>query len=170
LGGKYYAQDNAQTPDTLEVSYEYQNPSFVLVYENRLNNGNSMYGKNYGIEFHGTDGTLFVDRAGFEVFPETRSVDGKPLGLAPEMKMASMNSAGGDHARNFIDCVKSRQKPVSNVEIGHRSTSACLLGNVSFRSHQRLVWDVANQKLISGGPEAEQYLSREMRAPWKLSA
>jgi predicted dehydrogenase len=170
LGGKYYAQDNAQTPDTLEVSYEYQNPSFVLVYENRLNNGNSMYGKNYGIEFHGTDGTLFVDRGGFEVFPETRSVEGKTLGLAPEMKMSSMNSAGGDHVRNFIDCVKSRQKPVSDVEIGHRSTSVCLLGNVSYRSHQRLVWDVANQKLISGGPDAEHYLSREYRAPWKLSA
>jgi predicted dehydrogenase len=170
LGGKYYAEDNAQTPDTLEVSYTYENPSFVLVYELRLNNANSMYAKSYGIEFHGTDGTLFVDRSGFELFPETRKRDNKVVGLAPEMKMSSMNNSGNDHVRNFIDCIKSRQRPNSDVEIGHRSTSVCLLGNVSFRSQQRVVWDVANQKLISGGPDAEQYLSREYRDPWKLSA
>ena len=86
------------------------------------------------------------------------------------MKMSSMNNSGYDHVRNFVDCVKSRQRPVSDVEIGHRSTSACLLGNVSYRSEQRLVWDVPNQKLISGGPDAEKLLSREYRDPWKLSA
>ncbi|MDR3677228.1 MAG: Gfo/Idh/MocA family oxidoreductase [Acidobacteriota bacterium] len=170
LGGKYYDQDNSQTPDTLEVAYEYENPSFVLVYEHRWNNANSTYGKGYGIQFHGTDGTLFVDRDGFELFPETRKRDGKTVGVAPAMKMFSMNDHGLDHVRNFIDCVKSRQKPNSDIAIGHRSTSACLLGNVSYRSQQRLVWDVANQRLISGGPDAEQYLSREYREPWKLSA
>ena len=149
VGGKYYDQDNSQTPDTLEVSYEYENPSFVCVYEHRWNNANSMYGKGYGIQFHGTDGTLFVDRSGFELFPETRRRDDKQWGMAPEMKMSSMNDYGLDHVRNFIDCVKSRQRPISDVEIGHRSTSACLLGNVSYRSQQRLVWDVANQKLVS---------------------
>jgi predicted dehydrogenase len=170
LGGKYYDQDNSQTPDTLEVSYEYENPSFICVYEHRWDNANSMYGKGYGIQFHGTDGTLFVDRSGFELFPETRRRNDKVVGLAPEMKMSSMNNSGYDHVRNFIDCVKSRQRPISDVEIGHRSTSACLLGNVSYRSQQRLGWDVANQRLISGGPDAEQHLSREYREPWKLSA
>jgi predicted dehydrogenase len=170
LGGKYYDQDNCDTPDTLEVSYEYQNPSFVCVYEHRWNNANSMYGKGYGIQFHGTDGTLFVDRSGFELFPETRGRNGKPVDQAPVMQMSSINDHGLAHVRNFVDCVKSRQRPNSDIEIGHRSTSACLLGNVSYRSQQRLVWDVANQKLIAGGPDAEQYLSREYREPWKLSA
>jgi predicted dehydrogenase len=98
----------SQTPDTLEVSYEYQNPSFVLVYEHRWNNANSMYGKGHGIQFHGTDGTLFVDRSGFELFPETRGRDGKQVGLAPDMKMSSINDSGLGHVRNFLDCVKSR--------------------------------------------------------------
>ncbi len=169
LGGKYYDQDNTETPDTLQVTYEYENPKFVLVYEHRWNNANSMYGKGYGIEFHGTDGTLFVDRGGFELFPENRKRDGKSVEMAPAMKMVSINNSGYDHVRNFIDCVKSRKRTISDVEIGHRSTSACLLGNVSFRSQKRLVWDVAAERLVSGGPEAEQYLSREYRAPWKLS-
>ena len=141
-----------------------------LVYEYRWNNANSMYGKGYGIDFHGTDGTLFVDRSGFKVFPETRRREGAVVGLAPAMKMSSMNNSGYDHVRNFIDCVKSRQRPISDVEIGHRTTSAALLANVSFRSQQRLVWDVANQRLISGGQNAEQYLSRAYRETWKLSA
>ncbi|MGH9447151.1 MAG: Gfo/Idh/MocA family protein, partial [Terriglobia bacterium] len=57
-GGKYYIQDNAETPDTLQVTYEYENPRFVAVYENRWDNANSANAKGYGIEFHGTDATL----------------------------------------------------------------------------------------------------------------
>ena len=74
MGGKYYIKDNAETPDTLQVTYEYRNPDFVCVYENRWDNGNSMSDKGYGIEFHGTDGTLFVDRSGFEWILETRTL------------------------------------------------------------------------------------------------
>ena len=69
-GGKFYLQDNRETPDTLIVTYEY--PGFVCTYENRECNGNAINGKGYGITFHGTDGTLFVDRGGFELMPEKR--------------------------------------------------------------------------------------------------
>jgi predicted dehydrogenase len=178
MGGKYYIKDNAETPDTLQVTYEYRNPDFVCVYENRWDNANSMYDKGYGIEFHGTDGTLFVDRSGFEVIPEVRTlVPGQyRRGIAPEtgavippMKMKSVNNSHGDHVRNFLDCMKSRQRPISDIEIGHRSTSACLLGNVAFRSKERIEWDVKNQKLASGGSKAQQYVTRNYRAPWKLA-
>lgn len=173
-GGKYYIQDDAQTPDTLQVTYEYKNPDFVCVYENRWDNANSMYGKSYGMEFHGTDGTLFIDRSGFEVIPEHIDIDaGTPVektGGEQTMatKMSSVNDSHFDHVRNFLDCVKSRRRPVSDIEIGHRSTSACLLGNVAYRSRERIVWDVAGQRLISGGPAAEKLLRYDYRAPWKL--
>ena len=175
LGGKYYIKDNAETPDTLQVTYEYRNPDFVCVYENRWDNANSMYGKGYGIEFHGTDGTLFVDRSGFEVIPEKRTEPSRrELGKTQEVprtasvQMESVNNSHSDHVRNFLDCVKSRKRPISDIEIGHRSTSACLLGNVAFRSKERIEWDVKNQKLISGGSKSEQYVTRNYRAPWKL--
>jgi len=169
-GGKFYLQDNADTPDTLQVTYQYENPQFVCVYENRWDNANSMYGKSYGIEFHGTDGTLFVDRGGFEVIPESRKLDGKEVAQTASMQMKEANDSHFDHVRNFLDCVKSRQRPASDIEIGHRSTSACLLGNVALRSQERIVWDVGKQALAFGssGRNAEQYLMREYRAPWKL--
>lgn len=168
LGGKFYIQDNAETPDTLQVTYQYSNPQFVAVYENRWDNGNSMYDKDYGMEFHGTDATLFIDRGGFKVYPERSSVNGKDL--APSMQMDRANDAHFAHVRNFLDCVKSRQRPISDIEIGHRSTSVCLLGNVALRSKQRLEWDVEKQELKSGGPEAQRLLTRHYRAPWKLTA
>jgi predicted dehydrogenase len=167
-GGKWYLQDNRQTPDTLQVTYQY--PGFVCVYENRTCNANSMYGKGYGIEFHGTNGTLFVDRSGFEVYPEKRQHGNRQIEEIPAMKMASVNRSHFDHVRNFLDCVKSRQKPISDIEIAHRSTSVCLLGNIAYRSQERLVWDVENQKFVEGGAKATALLSREYRAPWKLPA
>lgn len=89
---------------------------------------------------------------------------------APAMEMKSDNDAHFAHVRNFLDCMKSRERPISDIEIGHRSTSVCLLGNVALRSKQRLEWDVENQQLKSGGPEAERLLTRHYRAPWKLTA
>jgi hypothetical protein len=69
-----FIQDNTETPDTLEITWEFggEHP-FVATYENRECNGNSMYKHGYGIEFHGTDATMFLDRDGFEVFPEPAS-------------------------------------------------------------------------------------------------
>ncbi|MGH9455509.1 MAG: Gfo/Idh/MocA family protein [Terriglobia bacterium] len=167
-GGKWYLQDNRQTPDTLQVTYEY--PGFVCVYENRTCNGNSMYAKGYGMEFHGTDGTLFLDREGFEVYPEKQQHGLNQIEETAAMKMASVNNAHFDHVRNFLDCVKSRQRPISDIEIGHRSTSVCLLGNIAYRAQERIVWDVNNQKLLQGGAKAAQLLGREYRAPWKLKS
>ena len=168
-GGKYYIQDDQQSPDTFQVTFEYRNPDFVCVYENRWDSANSMYGKSYGMEFHGTDATLFIDRSGFGVIPEKREAPrGFEVDRAPTVKMSSVNDSHFDHVRNFPDCVKSRKRPISDIEIGHRSTSACLLGNVAYRSQERLVWDIANQRLISGGAAAEKFLHRVYRAPWKL--
>lgn len=165
-GSKFFLKDNSDTPDTLQVTFEY--PEFICTYENRLLNGNSMYDHGYGIEFHGTDGTLFVDRSGFKLYPEKRRHSDKQIEFVPAMEMAEVNDGLHDHVGNMLECMKTRQRPASDIEIGHRTSSACLLGNVALRSKERIVWDVANQRLVEGGPEARKLLSREYRPPWKL--
>jgi predicted dehydrogenase len=167
LGRKFYLEDNSDIPDTLQVTFEY--PNFVATYESRLDNGNSMYGKGYGIEFHGTDGTMFVDREGFQVYPEKLRVDKKAVDRTATMQMDRVDNGLVNHVGNFLECVKTRKLPVSDIEIGHRTTTACLLGTVALRSKERIVWDVANQRLVQGGPAAQKLLSREYRAPWKLT-
>jgi predicted dehydrogenase len=159
LGGKYYLQDNRDTPDTLQVTYEY--PSGVIAtYENRYGNGQSMFNKGGGILFHGTKGTLFVDRSEYRVLPEPDS------DLAAVNEKAS-NNTNMAHWANFLECVKTRQKPISDIETGHRSTATCLLGNVALRSGLRIDWDDKTQ--TARQKQAARYLKREYRKPWKLS-
>jgi len=173
MGGKLALNDNRETPDTLMVTYEYPSEKtgaaktgaektggFVCTYENRECNGQGWNGQGYGILFHGADATLYINREYFEITPEGgRNVEAR--------RVKNENRQGDAHVRNFLDCVKSRQRPTSDIEIGHRSTTTCLLGNVALRSGRRIVWN-ANTEKIEGDGVASRYLSREYRKPWKL--
>jgi len=166
-GSKYFIQDNSETPDTLQATFEY--PAFICTYENRNLNENSMYGKSYGIEFHGTDGTMFLDRAGFQVYPEKQKRQKTTVDRTASMKMEQVDDGLYNHVGNMIECMRSRTAPPAcDIERGHRSSSACLLANVALRAKERIAWDVANQKLIGGSPAAQKLVGREYRAPWKL--
>lgn len=158
LGAKYWLTDNRDTPDTLLVSYEY--PGFLCTYENRNSNAQSMFGKGYGILFHGSKGTLFVDRSLYRLVPER----GATLG---EVEVKSSNNANMAHWANFLECVRTRAKPISDIEVCQRSTTTCLLGNVALRSKLRVDWDSRRWTTVQS--EARKYLSREDRKPWRLS-
>lgn len=156
VGDKLWLTDNRETPDTLQATYEY--PGFIATYENRSNNGQSMFNKGGGILFHGNQATLFVDREGYTVVPEGRG------GQRKEVK--STSSGNLNHWANFLDCVRTRERPVSDIEKCFRSTATCLLGNVSLRSRMRLEWD--ERELTVAQSDARDLLVREYRAPWKL--
>jgi predicted dehydrogenase len=172
-GGKWYLQDNSETPDTLQATFEY--PGFLTTYELRLCNQNTKSPdsadllRDWGIEFHGTEGTLVFDKDGLRVIPEKRQRDKKQVDRTATVQMGVVNNALADHIRNFLDCVKSRQRPVTDIEIGHRATTTCQLGNIAYRTQERIVWDPAKQQLVQAGPEALKLLGREYRAPWKLT-
>jgi predicted dehydrogenase len=157
LGKKFLIEDNRETPDTLSVVYEY--PDFLAQYENRMFNGNSMFNQSYGTMFHGTEGTLFVDRSLYRIYPEKGDKT-----KIEEVK--SSNNSNVAHWANFLECVKTRQKPISDIEVCFRSTVTCLLANVSLRSGVRVDWDEKAQTVKQ--PEAKKYLQREERAPWNL--
>ncbi|MDQ3010273.1 MAG: Gfo/Idh/MocA family oxidoreductase [Acidobacteriota bacterium] len=172
MGGKYVIDDNRETPDTMSVVFEY--PGFVMTYDYRILNGRGKDGRwGYGIMFYGTDGTMFVDRGGFEIFPEMEGKKRDSLFVA-KTAAARMNVQRGDpshidHVANFIDCMKTRKPPTSDVEIGHRSTTAPHLANISLRSGRRIQWDGVSETII-GDAEASKWLSKEYRPPWKLIA
>jgi len=72
-----------------------------------------------------------------------------------------------DHHRNFLDCIRSRQLTAAPVEIGHRSTSICHLGNIAMRLGRKLHWDPAAER-FTDSEEANQMLYKPMRSPWSL--
>jgi hypothetical protein len=101
---------------------------------------------------------------------KTNEMSGKnQVDRTPLMELKDPNENLPEHVRNFVDCVKSRKRPAADIEQGHRATSACLLGNIAYRTKERMVWDAADQKLLQGGPEAKKLLSAEYRDPWKLT-
>lgn len=166
VGAKNYIQDNRETPDNLEVLYEY--PGFMMNYSNRILNSHGIDGRSYGIQFQGTRGTLFVDRSGFEFTPEPQRVGDESAPPTAKAFKGEGSAQHLPHVRNFLDCVKSRQRPASDIEIGHRSTSAALLGNIALKVKQRIEWNGKNEQ-IAGNIEANKLLSKQYRGPWKLA-
>ncbi|UCF37922.1 MAG: Gfo/Idh/MocA family oxidoreductase [Acidobacteriota bacterium] len=164
-GAKFVLQDNRETPDTLTVTYEY--PEFICTYENRDCNSYGVNGHGYGIEFYGTKGTMFLDRSGFEVIPQTRREEERRIPLMYAMQQSQSNHSNHDHTRDFLDCMKSRKEPISDIEIGHRSTTTCLLANISYLTGRRLVWDREKEQIV-GDEEANKMLARRYRNPWSL--
>ncbi len=168
-GGKFgYPNDAMETPDTQQVIWEF--PQFSMIWEHALGVGRGPEAREHGVVFHGNNGVLVVDRGGWEVYPETDRID-KPV---REYKMTGLPRQGGSgedyhlkHVQNFVDCMRSRQRPRSDVEIGHNSMIACHLGNIALRLQRQVRWDVENERMVDD-PEAQKYVTREYRAPWKL--
>jgi hypothetical protein len=132
----------------------------VCTYENRECNARPLDGHGYGIAFHGTEATMLLDRGGFEIIPE-----GSDQGVP--MQAQSLPGSHARHMRNFLDCVKSRQQPVSDMEIGHRSTSTAILGNIAYRTGRQLTWDRETETVV-GDADAAAMLDVAYRAPWEL--
>lgn len=164
-GGNWVVDDGRECPDTLTAVFEY--PGFLCTYENRNGNGRTINEKSYGIEFYGSEGTLLLDRDGFEILPEHRSEGNRRIPRMYAMQAANRNDQGQDHVRNFLDCVRSREAPISDIEAGHASAAACHLANIAYRTRSRIEWDPQSESLF-GPEEAAAMLNRPYRSPWKL--
>ncbi len=158
LGGRYWITDNTESPDTLQVTYEYAD-GFLATYEYRESNAQPLFEQGYGSAFYGNKGTVYVNRSFYKVIPEKDST------LQP-VTVDKSNNSNEAHWGNFLECVKTRKKPICDIEIGVRSSVMCLLANVSLRSGLKIDWDEKNWTTVQ--PEARKFLSRPYRAPWKL--
>ena len=82
-----------------------------------------------------------------------------------EVEEATYEGLDRAHARNFLDCVKSRRTPNADVEVGHRSTTFALLANIALATKSRLDWDAVAERFTNNDP-ANELLDYEYRAPW----
>lgn len=161
MGGRYAVNDGGQTPDLQEVLYEF--PGAVVTWSVRELNA---MGRG-GLEFHGTEGNLRLHRRGFEIIPEkwTNAPDkDRPRIEAGQFPGGELSKT---HARNFLDCVKSRKRPNADVEEGHRTATMCHLGNIATRLGRTLRWDAAREQVVNDA-EANRLLDKQYRKPWTL--
>jgi predicted dehydrogenase len=165
FGGRYAIGDGGETPDVQQVLYRFD--TCVVSWSTREVNE----GGRAGLVFHGTKGTLDLARSGFTIRPETWTGDAGGAAAARAPAIAAREVKGGNldeqHVRNFLDCVKSRQRPNADADDGHLSAVMCHLGNLSTRLGRSLAWDAANERVI-GDAEANALLTKAYRAPWTL--
>ena len=144
-GGKYLFDDDQEVPDTQITTWEF--PDACLVWEHRMWSNHPAEGSSFGIAFYGDKGTLILGGKSWHI-EEGDGSRGKP---GPDGQQ--------QHVQNFLDCVKSREKPNADIEIGHLSTRLCHLGNIAFRMGQTLTFDGARE--VFHDAKANALLSRE---------
>ena len=118
------------------------------------------HGGRNGCTFEGTEGTIYVDRGTIESTPE--SILKEPLTEKDKRVYFSDN-----HARNWLDCLRTRQDPICTAEIGVSSAAVCHLANIGYELRRDLKWDPAKEQFV-GDDEANKLLDEPMRQPWKL--
>ncbi len=162
-GGIYaYAENYIETPDTLNVLYDFGD--FTLSWDHAGGLSKGLYGRNYGVAFIGNNGTLVVNREGWEVIAESENNINKTE-LIPLQPADSQSHE--KHVRNFLDCVKSRQKPICDIEHGHHAALIAHMGNIAYRTGNKLYWDDAKGKFRDDA-KANAFLKPEYRSPWKF--
>lgn len=168
VGGRYAVDDDRTIPDTAVVTFEFDSGRLALFGQYETSGNRAFpFGE---IEFRGTDGTVYASERGFRVVPER---GGQFQDREPRVKPEEVDHPGTNatlttlHARNFLDCMRTREAPHADIETGHRSTTFALIANISLQLGRRLHWDAAQER-FSDCEEANQWLHYEYRAPWKL--
>ena len=182
MGGKIADFDDREVPDTLEAMWTY--PSGTLVTFSQYNASNAdAAAKPCFVEFRGTKGTVYFRGDSYEVVPSEVSRREYPI-LNPLDRAASRNWRDGEpvieprqgkgqsdptreHARNFLDCVRTRERCNCDVETGHRSTSATVIANIAHRVGAVLEWDREAER-FTNNEAANAMLHYEYRKPHEL--
>jgi predicted dehydrogenase len=109
-------------------------------------------------QFIGTEGEVKVARGELVTTPAT--LKDKTIGESEKHVYFSDN-----HYKDFLDAIKSRKNPISDVEVGHRTASVCTLGNIAYQVGRPLRWNPEKEKFVNDA-EADKLLSRSMRTKW----
>ncbi|MDR0814261.1 MAG: Gfo/Idh/MocA family oxidoreductase [Bacteroidales bacterium] len=161
-GGKFgYPDDACETPDLLQTIYTFD--GFTVLWDHAIGIDDGAYGRTHGLGFVGENGTLVVDRGGWEVIPEK-------VNKKERMEAVPLNKSYGEgglnlHVKNHLECIKSRNRNCNaSIEIGAHIAKFSQLGNIAYRTGKKLTWDGKSFH----DKEADKYLTKVYRSPWAL--
>ena len=162
-GGKYFFDDDQQWPDTQYVTFEYPpDDSFgrprQLIFEQRIWSPYVQEGHENGNAFYGTKGMMILGKkSGWQVVLERNK---------PGPSMQGTFSLP-DHHQNFLDCIRSGERPHADIEIGHLTASLCHLGNIATEIGRVIHFD-PQQEIVIGDDEANHLVHRSYREHWAV--
>ena len=175
VGGQYFLDHDADIPDTMEVTYEFPDKKIIhfMIYEG----GTSKPIFARELELQGSDGAIYANERGYDIFPQKgREFNNPKKPLFEEQHynykeaMLDDGSSGSSTStviRDFLDRIKDRGTPLCTLEDGHRSTCFAHLANIALHMGQRLEWDPAAEK-FTNCPKANELLSYTYRDGYKL--
>ncbi len=143
IGGKYaFPDDDMVTPDTMSAVYDFKD--FTMIWEHTIGIGLGNWKRAHGMSYIGENGTLVLDRNGWEVVPEKQKIEAVPL----------QNNVGSGldlHVRNFLDCIKNNtpRKLNAGIDIGHDVALVAQMGNVAYRTGEKVSWISEKQQFNS---------------------
>ncbi|HEY4308286.1 MAG TPA: Gfo/Idh/MocA family oxidoreductase [Pirellulales bacterium] len=149
--GTFHENGPHDVPGKFDVNYTYANGVEMTCHSDGEN----------GVKFTGSDGWVFVSRG---QITESSHRDILKTEFSDKDVRLYVSS---DHHNNWLDCIQSRERPICDVEIGHRSCTVCHLGNIAIRLGRELNWDPEKEVFV-GDEQANRMLSRPMRAPWHI--
>lgn len=143
IGGKYaFPDDDMVTPDTMTAVYDFND--FTMVWEHTIGIGLGNWRRPHGMSYIGENGTLVLDRNGWEVVPEKEKI--------PAMPVQKNVGVGLDlHVRNFLDCIinNTPDKLNAGIDIGRGVALVAQMGNIAYRTGERVYWNDAKQEFTS---------------------
>ena len=148
-------KDLCEVTDTCRITYTYASGVTVVLGQQQKDIPDS-------VTFIGDKGKVYVTRSKIEATPK-ELLDTKFAAGDTRLEVSK------NHYQNFLDCIKSRAKPIADVEIGHRTATVCHLGNMAVRLGRKFHWDPVKEQVVGDSEAANSpMLTRPYRSPWKL--
>jgi len=168
MGGRFAVDDDRTIPDTMEAVFQFASGRLAIFGQYEASSVPAI--AQGELELRGTLGAAYIGGRKFDIIPERGGQFQDP---SPRLEPITVEVPAGendmtvDHARNFLDCIKSRAMPNADVEIGHRSTTCSLIANISYAVGARLDWDPVKER-FTNNEAANSFLHYEYRKPWSL--
>jgi predicted dehydrogenase len=165
-GGRYHFKDDWEFYDTIVTAFEYDGK--MITWEGLSCQGKQSYGRSRGSAIHGTEGTVIVDRDGYEVFSlDDRKIDEYKVGTTASTRdLVSADFMTDDHFRNFFNAIRKGEKLNAPIEEGNKSVTTLLLSNIAWKFGRALRLNRADGHII-GDPEAMTLWQREYEKGWE---
>jgi predicted dehydrogenase len=160
IGGKYaFPDDDMNTPDTMTAVYDFKD--FTMIWEHTIGIGLGNWKRPHGMAYTGENGTLVLDRNGWEVIPEKQKMEAVPV-------QKNVGNGLDIHTRNFLDCIinNTPQKLNAGIDIGRNVALVAQMGNIAFRSGEKVLWDNNKQQFTSS--TANKFIVPQYNNGWTL--
>lgn len=157
--GAMLRNPGAETPDTLTALFEFGD--FNIQWEHVIGYGAGIYNRQHGVAFLGENGTLIVDRKGWEVVPYEKRMEA--VAFQP-----SSDNGLDEHARNFVEVIRSRRMDDlhASIRVGADVATLCQMGNIAYRTGTTLVWN--GQKGNFDNAAANKLISNDYHNGYKM--